>query len=223
MLATMMSAWSSEEQERIRGEFGGRARDLRSGLESGGLARDMTAAEREFFAAGLTERTDQQYIDSAWATESVGCCVWALGLTPELTPYDNQAATSVLEMVPKVDLPAPQLRSSAVLEHARAVAELWHWRSRTRQLVESGDPLPPISGDLSLDDIVRMTAEKAAEAGDIPSTVNGDFPAHGKAYRDLSADEYASVSSIALERHRALNWICGRAPENQWDETPTDT
>jgi len=26
-----------------------------------------------------------------------------------------------------------------------------------------------------------------------------------------------------MERHKALNWLCGFAPGNRWDETPTDT
>jgi hypothetical protein len=53
--------------------------------------------------------------------------------------------------------------------------------------------------------------------------VDEDFAVGGKAYRDLSAEEFANVTSITVERHFALNWLCGRAPENRWDETPTAT
>ena len=49
------------------------------------------------------------------------------------------------------------------------------------------------------------------------------FLAFGKAYRDLGPEEYAIATSIARERHFALNWLCGHAPGNRWDETPTDT
>ncbi len=45
----------------------------------------------------------------------------------------------------------------------------------------------------------------------------------GKAYRDLDDDEWSTVSSIAMERHFALNWLSGYAPNNNWDETPTET
>ena len=48
-----------------------------------------------------------------------------------------------------------------------------------------------------------------------------DFPAFGKAYRNLSEDEYEQATSIAMERHLALNWLCGY--DSDWDETPTDT
>ncbi len=52
--------------------------------------------------------------------------------------------------------------------------------------------------------------------------MNGDFAAFGKAYRDLAPEEWAVVRSIATERFLALTWLCGRAPANQWDETPVN-
>jgi hypothetical protein len=30
-----------------------------------------------------------------------------------------------------------------------------------------------------------------------------------KSYRDLSLEEFAMLTSIAEERHRAFNWLCG--------------
>ncbi len=64
---------------------------------------------------------------------------------------------------------------------------------------------------------------KAAQAGTIPPCMGDDFPVHGKAYRDLSVEQWAQCRSITTERHFALNWLCGDAPENRWDETPTST
>ena len=117
------------------------------------------------------------------------------------------------------------LRPPEELEAARSIAEMWHWRSRTRQLLEEGRPFPPMPGlpFTSWDSVVRFTAPRAAERGSIPTPIDEDFPAFGRAYRDLTADEWSQAHSIALERHRALNWLCGRAPGNRWDETPTDT
>lgn len=80
-----------------------------------------------------------------------------------------------------------------------------------------------VAGFQSYDDIARFAARKAAEAGTIPPCVEDDFPANGKAYRDLTAQEWSEVRSITVERHFALNWLCGYAPDNQWDDTPTDT
>ena len=41
--------------------------------------------------------------------------------------------------------------------------------------------------------------------------------------RDLTEEEWREVTSIAAERHFALNWLCGYAPGNRWDATPTET
>jgi hypothetical protein len=71
--------------------------------------------------------------------------------------------------------------------------------------------------------MLKMTSSKAAEAGDFEAPIDGDFPAFGKPYRDLTEAEFSVAMSIALERHRALNWLCGYAPGNRGRETPTDT
>ena len=75
---------------------------------------------------------------------------------------------------------------------------------------------------MSLGDIVRMAAQNAAADG-LFEAIDGDFPAFGRPYAQLTADEWFQVTSIAMERHRALNWLCGYAPGNKWEETPTDT
>ena len=121
-----------------------------------------------------------------------------------------------------------KLRSRKELEAARSTAEVWHWRSRTRQLIEAGrsfDPSPEMSkaGLGSYDAIVRFTANKLKQSGELAQIVDDDFAVGGKAYRDLSKEDWANVTSITAERHFALNWLCGQAPGNRWDETPTDT
>jgi hypothetical protein len=112
--------------------------------------------------------------------------------------------------------------------HEREVAELWHWRSRTRQLIEEGRPWPkelsrPEEGLVSYEAVARMAARAAKERGDLKHIIEDDFLAFGKPYRNISAEEYSIATSIARERHFALNWLCGHAPGNRWDETPTDT
>ena len=53
--------------------------------------------------------------------------------------------------------------------------------------------------------------------------IEEDFPANGKAYRKLSAQEWSEVRSVTFERHIALNWLCGYSLGNEWDQTPTET
>ena len=120
------------------------------------------------------------------------------------------------------------LRDEKEIDRARKIAEMWHWRSRTRQLQEEGRPcevsdaLKSIGLD-SYEAIIRGTVQMAVKDGTVPNQIGDDFPTCGKAYRDLTAEEWSSVRSITIERHFALNWLCGMAPGNAWDNTPTDT
>jgi hypothetical protein len=40
-------------------------------------------------------------------------------------------------------------------------------------------------------------------------------------YRHLSPEQHAQAHSIAVERHHALNWLCGNG--SSWDDVPLDT
>ena len=70
---------------------------------------------------------------------------------------------------------------------------------------------------------MRGTARSLADDKLLPPLIDEDFPARGKAYRDLDEALARELASIASERHMALNWLWGSAPGNRWDETPTDT
>jgi hypothetical protein len=167
---------------------------------------------------GLIDRhpstwTPQEVVNATWRQESIGVLLWALSEYEELPPYDSEFA-NVAEVVP-VLAPTEQFVTQAVLrpddeiERARDVAELWHWRSRTTQLQNAPDAYASVREEHDLDAIVRAAATHAYEQGDIAEPIGDDFPAFGKAYRDLTDDEYARATSIAMERHLALNWLCG--------------
>jgi hypothetical protein len=103
------------------------------------------------------------------------------------------------------------LRARAAIEKQRSIAELWHWRSRTRELIERGESPPPevrANGFTTFEDIIRAAASAAAKDG-VTAIASGDFSLKGKAYRDLTDEELSEVRSIAVERHFALNWLCG--------------
>lgn len=222
MLPELMAPWSEADRASFADKYAEACRDIRSSLEANDLWAQTSPAEREVFSVPLVERTMRQLIDSSWAVESIACCLWALSVLPAIAPYDQEhEPQATVKQVPK-SADGLSLRSSEELEVARSLAELWHWRARTRQLLEAGHPLPLPDG-LTIDEVVRMTAELAAEGREGGKPINGDFPAFGKPYRELTPEEYQHVTSIAMERHKALNWICGLAPKNQWELTPTDT
>ena len=63
----------------------------------------------------------------------------------------------------------------------------------------------------------------SASDGAFEAPIENDFPAFGMPFRAVDQAQLFSLISIARERHKAFNWLCGYAPENRWDETPTDT
>lgn len=190
-----------------------------------GLTELYSSVERSLIDRHPSTWTPQEVVNATWRQESIGTLLWALSEYEELPPYDREFAT-VAEVVP-VLAPAEQFVTQAVLrpadeiERARDVAELWHWRSRTTQLQNAPDAYASVREEHDLEAIVRDAANHAYEQGDIAEPIGADFPIFGKAYRELTDDEYARATSIAMERHLALNWLCGYSDD--WDETPTDT
>ncbi len=199
-------------------------RDLERWLADMRLGHDQSAEERRVFAQRPGSWPQQDIVDASWRTEALGVLIWALGRLPGLPAWDTQldkqevvAHTGLLGGSPLLE--QSPLRPREEIEAMRDLAELWHWRARTTQLQEGGGVEPPAG--LTFEEIIGMTANGALEAGDVPEVIDNDFPAFGKAYVELDADEYALTTSIAQERHFALNWLCGYSRD--WDKTPTDT
>ena len=168
----------------------------------------------------------QQRIDAGWLAESIACLHWALKIIPEMPSYDQEASHELVNALPansiKELIQQAHLRPKEEIKRQRNVAELWHWRARTRRLQEDGH-LFQLPGGYTIEQVIELTALKGAESGDLPRPIGSDFPAMGKPYRDLSFEEFAILTSIAQERHKALNWLCGFSSSGQWADTPTDT
>ena len=199
---------------------------LSDSLRKLGLWEFMTDKELKFFSTHPLDLTQQQIVNASWRMESVMTLMWALKMIPELIPFDHQAKPDLMKLIPHENISnfviSAKLLDEKIITKSRSLAELWHWRSRTRELIEQGSK-PKILEERSLDDVVRATAFAAHKQGDLPNIIDEDFATIGKAYRDLTDEEWSSIKSVAIERHFALNWLCGYAPDNRWDETPTDT
>jgi len=188
--------------------------------------------EQQYASRTIVTMTHEEQVEASWRVEAVQVLMWALGLLSELPPYDEMADHDLLKSIPQENLldlvASAKLRPKVEIERARDIAEFWHWRAVTQYLIESGEELEPDEklkalGFHSYDEIVRFSASKGAEEGTIPPCIGDDFPARGKAYRDLTPEECSEVRSIAVQRHFTLNWLYGYAPGNRWDEIPTDT
>lgn len=182
------------------------------------LADSLSIGERTLVAKPLEDWSEQESSAVGWRDEAAGVLLWAISAVDELPGYDTRfdsIPSLVPLLAPTADFRlAASLRPAEEIVRARDLAELWHWRSRTTQLRRDGDGSESDAG-------VRQSAASAHAAGAIPEPIDGDFPAFGKAYRDLDDEEQANATAIALERHRALNWLCGYASD--WDNVPTDT
>lgn len=192
-----------------------------------GLWNAMEDQERVFMEAEITEIPQQKFVEANWLCESIFCLYWALGYISEMLAYDQRADPKSLNKLPvtgsvKNLIQNAKLMPLELIEKERDLAELWHWRSRTRQLLSSGQAFSLPQG-LTIDKVLELASDEAAKNGIIPPPIKNDFPAFCRAYRDLTDEQYSLASSIAMERHRAFNWLCGFAPENRWSETPTDT
>jgi hypothetical protein len=226
MLQSVSTSWSSADREQFLEQYRQRQAQVAAALAEAGVWSAMSSSERTFMLASPDQISTQAIRDVSWSMESAECLLWALGYVERLPPYDTQSDLEHLKRLPSDSVVAlirnATLRDADLISKARDVAELWHWRSRTRQLQESGRPVQ-LPNDLTLSDVVRMAAEKAAADGVFERAIEGDFPAFGRSYAQLTADEWSEVNSIAMERHKAFNWLCGYAPRNKWEETPTDT
>jgi len=220
-------AMSKEEQRQVNQACRKLSDQFIQAMKSQRLWNAMTGEEKEFLASVPPRVNLQQHINATWRIEAVAALMWALRMIPDFPPFDRQTDHYMLRLIPDED-PRQFFERAALLpeeeiERKRSLAELWHWRSRTRQIDEEKRPLPPKLGFSSYDEIVRKVAGEAARKGELAGLIEEDFAAKGKAYRDLSAEEWSEVRSITVERHRALNWLCGYAPANRWDRTPTET
>ena len=159
---------------------------------------------------------DPAVVDAIWRGEALGTLLWALQLV-ELPAYDQPFDA---EEVAAVALDEADLRESEELELERDSARLWHWRARTTSLQAAGALELP-DRYATFDQLIAATAMRGYEQGVLPAPMRGDFRAYGKVYRHLSREQHAEAHSIAVERHHALNWLCGAG--ETWDDVPLDT
>ncbi len=228
VLEVLSQKWSKEERKNFLTSIKEHSRQAVAVMKSNQLWKRMSGEEREFIQSLPGKAKRQYHLNAMWRQESAVVLMWCLGMIKDLPPFDVQADPKfVVERTPVQDLDSFFRGASLLPEkeiwNMQSIAELWHWRSRTRQLVDMKAVPPAGSGFASFDQIVRSVAREASKEKDLFQPIDEDFPARGKAYRDLSGDEWSEIQSIAIERHRAFNWVCGLAPGNQWDKTPTDT
>jgi hypothetical protein len=191
-------------------------RKLRSQAEVVERCRVMRGELQAALARLPAEGHDAAVVDAVWRGEALGTLLWALQLV-ELPAYDHPFDP---QAVAALDPDDGELRDGEDVELERDSARLWHWRARTTDLQAAGKlELPPRYA--TFDQLIAATAMRGYEQSVLPAPLRGDFRAYGKVYRHLAPEQHAEAHSIALERHHALNWLCGAGAT--WDEVPLDT
>ena len=209
------------QQESLSGAWN----EFNSHVVEAGLVERLSENERELYCQPFGSWDEGDVFESVWRLEAIVGLLWAIQLIDEMPTYTepadgqwviNKAISGNVAEIKKL----ASLRSLEEIEDQRWCAEFWNWRSRTRMMRMQG-MIPP-DGD-TFEAVVARALESAVKDGYVDETTDGDISVNGVPYRDLPDENWASLASVAMERHYALNWLCGCANGNDWDQTPLDT
>ena len=197
--------------------------DLAAWISEQGLEPALTHSERRLLKARLGKVPADEVVSASWQIEGLAVLAWALRLLDEAPDYDQPVDPfTLLSRVPAPWDATQEFRTAGLLRtepeiaRERERAELWHWRGGVDALVASGDR----AGASDLRHAIREVAEEGHGAGLLPAPAGHDFSVQRRAYRSLNPEVRETLASIAAERLRALNWLCGFGSD--WDHVPLD-
>jgi hypothetical protein len=197
-------------------------------LSASDLTRCLSPQETRWFDAPIGHLSMQDVIDCSWRHEPLTALLWALGIVDPLPPPDVQMeAADLFESTNLLRATHPfrervRMRKPEPIAEARDSAEFWLWRARTERIVRGqGGGLPKGWDVPKLEEIVRRAAQAGEESG-LFKRIDGDFPALGKAFRNLDDEGRGFMESMCRERLYGLNWICDEEGV-AWDEVTCDT
>jgi hypothetical protein len=201
---------------------------LRQWLAAENLMPSLSPQETRWLDAPIGQLPLRDTIDASWRHEALTAILWTLGVVDPMPPSDVQMdAADLFEATNLLRRPQPfreriGMRKPEAIGEARDNAEFWLWRARTERILRG--PAEGLSEGWDapkLAEIVRHAAQTGEERG-LFKRIEGDFPALGKAFRNLSEDERGYMESMCRERLYGLNWICDE--ENvAWDDVACDT
>ncbi len=227
LISRLLAKSNDEEKAKFVSRFQTTFAAQQENIRTQGLWELACDDERLFFQTGVLETTMRQRIDASWLVESIVCLDWALGRIEQIPSYDQEAVPESIKFQhgerARDLIEQASLRPAAEIDAQRDLSELWHWRCRTRMLLETKRIPAALPNGTPMAELIRMIAVKVSEDGLFDSPIGNDFPTFGKPFREATEEEFISLTSISQERHKAFNWLCGYAPGNRWNETPTDT
>lgn len=199
-------------------------------LKKENLLSELSPQETGWLTTPIGHLSRRDAIDASWREEALVSLLWALGIVDPMPAPDTQLdfadlleATNLLRDS-QLFWRRVAIRPDVQVNSARGTAEFWLWRVRTEQLIRMPDEELTMTHQVSkpkLLEIVQHAAERG-EQDNLFRRINGDFPALGKSFRELSGDELSFMNSMCRERLYALNWTCD-SEQTPWDEVACDT
>lgn len=138
------------------------------------------------------ELPERDHIDMTWRCESLRVLVWALRFSERL-PRAHVATPDVNLHAFKGNDPDAFLRQARL----RTLREMEFEREKSA---------------------ARLRRDRGRQSPELPFR----WDVIGIARLEYYGDDWSPAVAIARERLHALNWLCGYAPGNRWDDTPED-
>ncbi len=176
------------------------------------LSEFATEGERARHARPAGRWSEVEIINDSWDREAASMVAWAVGLVMK-APAWNESMSWPSESDDFYEFPESAtwhgelaLRDPEAIEQLAQTYEVIHWRLR------------------SVDDLgyAKKLLKRASQLGQITLAKDEDLAlSDGRSIAEVSQDEMGTLVSIVVERHQALNWLCGQDPD--WDEISCDT
>ena len=206
-------------------------KEIEQKMKDIGVIGNLSPIEKQWMNLPISEYTKYPIIASHWRKESLAMLLWALGIWEDPEVDVEVTEEKIKEFTPrKLGLfEKVETRPNDVISRQREKYELWHWRVRTQKLINENYKFEPNQamidqGFTSFDAIVRQTTKLSGSDTSLRlNVIDEDFGFLNKPFRELNEQERNQATSIIMERHFALNWICGMSKGNKWDDTPTET
>ena len=187
-------------------------------IEELGIGSELEPQEWKVLQRVVGSLEQQDFINAMWRVEGLAVLAWALQLYPipeydELVnPPELYSAIGLFDAdAGRRVLSEPSLRSELELEAMAEHLLALHWRMR----------------DFSIRpqkmDFVSFSKKCWFGSFDLSKfrVINGDLAIGKVAISKADPDDVSRVSSLAMERHLAINWLFGHSKIYSQTDTPT--
>jgi hypothetical protein len=188
-------------------------------VDTVGVRDELEPDEEKLLQQPLGVPSQQEAVNATWRLEGLAVLAWALGRF-ELPRHDQQVDAG--QLMPAICLldaaGAKGLLADArlrTIEELKAMSDRLlaiHWRLRQFR-ADGGEPIADWPSE-------AKNAWFPLNLAGIP-LIDGDLALGDAAIADASEDLFQLASSIAQERHQAINWLAGDSAVYSETDTPT--